>query len=202
MNYCVEFGKRLREARQNADKSQRDIAEAANISPQMISAYEKQERKPSIEVAAAIAGALGVSLDYLCGLDHKEPYEHPICNYADAIKHISELAKYFSCTCEVVERPLPVEAWEHMQVGYDEWEDITTYEEAVVCVNDHFITGFLRRWSEIAPLYYKGTISKELMDNWYAGEIERLEQIATASNTPTPIRWFGVEPVQKSQHKK
>ena len=201
MDYCVEFGKRLREARLNAKKNQRDIAESAKISPQMVSAYEKQERKPSIEVAAALADALGVSLDYLCGLEIKKAGVQNISNYADAIRHISELAKYFSCTCEVVERPLPEGAWEQVQVGYDEWEDITTYDEAIICIDDHFITGFLRRWNEIAPLYDKGIISKELMDNWYSGEIERLEQIAAASDTPKPTNWFGMKPLQKSQHK-
>lgn len=202
MNQCKEFGSRLLQARLNAGMSQKELAEAAEVSSQAVSAYEKQKQKPSIEVAAALAEKLGVSLDYLCGIEKKESPAPRIVNYADAVRHIAELAMYFSCTCEVVERPLPEEVWEHVQVDYDEWEEITTYEETVISIDDHFITGFLRRWSEIFPLYCKGIISKELMDNWYTGEIKRLEQIETASDTPKQVRWFGIDPVQKSQHKK
>lgn len=200
MDYC--FGKRLKEARQKNNKTQRDIAVAANISPQMISAYEKQERKPSIDVAAELAKALDVSLDYLCGIERDASCGQSIKTCADAIKHIAELAKYFDCTCEIVERPLPEDCWDCVQIGPDEYEEITTYDETAICINDSFISGFIRRWSEIYPLYRKGVISKELMDNWYEGELERLGQLRMARDTPRHTQWFDINPVQKSQHKK
>ena len=203
MEYCAEFGKRLREARLNANKSQRDLAEAAGISPQMVSAYEKQERKPSIEVAAALAGKLGVSLDYLCGIEAPERPGTVIATIADAINHISELAKYFDCKCAIENKPRPEEEWEvigtgvHIgteEVSYQE-ELITTDPVAVINIEHHLIADFIKRWHEIISLYRKGIISKDLMDSWYLGEMDRLSKIKMVSDTPKQIQWFGIDPI-------
>lgn len=203
MEYCTEFGKRLRETRLNANKSQRDLAEAVNISPQMVSAYEKQERKPSIEVAAALAGELMVSLDYLCGIETIERSGAVITTVADAIKHISELAKYFDCKCAIENKLRPEDEWETVgtgmaiggtEVSYHE-ELITTDPVAVINIEDYTIADFFKRWHEIKSLYLKGIISKDLMDSWYLGEMERLSQMKMASDTPKQIQWFGIEPI-------
>ena len=203
MDYCTDFGKRLREARLNAGKSQRDLADAVCISSQMVSAYEKQDRKPSIEVAAALAGELGVSLDYLCGIKAPERPGIVITTFADAINHISELAKYFDCKCAIENKPRPENEWEiegtgmivgGKEVSYHE-EIIATDPVAVININDHSIADFFKRWHEINLLYRKGIISKDLMDSWYLGEMERLGNIRMASDTPKQIQWFGIDPI-------
>ena len=201
MEYCAEFGKRLREARHNANKSQREIAEAIGISPQMVSAYEKQERKPSIDVAAAMAGTLGVSLDYLCGNEISAHHGTSIATFADAISHISELSQYVDCKCKVEKWALPeseyeVEYWEDSNHNSVEGNLITDYPVAVICIDDYFIAEFFMRWQEIKSLYNKNIISKEIMDSWYQGEMDRLGRIKMASKTPIQGQWFGVEPLE------
>jgi len=48
-------------------KAGEDLAKAVGTSPAIIGRYERDEITPSVEVAAKIAEALDVSLDYLVG---------------------------------------------------------------------------------------------------------------------------------------
>lgn len=61
------FGKRLTEVRKVKKLSQDEVAKKLEVHGAVIGRYERDEVKPSIEVAAAIADALDVSLDYLVG---------------------------------------------------------------------------------------------------------------------------------------
>jgi transcriptional regulator with XRE-family HTH domain len=61
------FGKRLSEVRKTKKMSQDELAKNLNVHGAVIGRYERDEVKPSIEMAASIAEALEVSLDYLVG---------------------------------------------------------------------------------------------------------------------------------------
>ncbi|TAL42024.1 MAG: XRE family transcriptional regulator [Chitinophagaceae bacterium] len=69
------FGERLAQVRKKKKVSQDELAKAIGVHAPVIGRYERNEVKPSIEVAAKMAEALKVSLDYLVGfadyeLDH------------------------------------------------------------------------------------------------------------------------------------
>lgn len=75
MNEYV-FPKRLKEARQNKGLNMAELAEKTGITASAISSYEKAEgngkskpKIPSVENAMKLAIALGVSIDWLCGMD-------------------------------------------------------------------------------------------------------------------------------------
>jgi len=61
------FGKKLRECREPKSLPQKKLTRILNTSYLVIGKYEREEVKPSIEVATQLAEALGVSLDYLVG---------------------------------------------------------------------------------------------------------------------------------------
>jgi len=63
----ITFGKRLTEVRKMKKLSQDDLAKKLGTQGAVMGRYERDEVKPSIGVAAAIAEALEVSLDYLVG---------------------------------------------------------------------------------------------------------------------------------------
>lgn len=63
----ITFGKRLTEVRKEKKISQDALAKKIGVLGAVIGRYERDEVKPSIEVAAEIAEALEVSLDYLVG---------------------------------------------------------------------------------------------------------------------------------------
>jgi transcriptional regulator with XRE-family HTH domain len=63
----MSFGKRILEARKRKGVSQEDLAKGLGTKGPVIGRYERDEMKPSIEVAAKMAELLDVSLDYLVG---------------------------------------------------------------------------------------------------------------------------------------
>ena len=66
------FAQRLLQARKKRKMSQEELAKLLGVHSPIVGRYERGEVKPSIEVAAKIAEALGVSLDYLTGLSEQE----------------------------------------------------------------------------------------------------------------------------------
>jgi transcriptional regulator with XRE-family HTH domain len=63
----VTFGHRLTEVRKDKGLSQEELAKMVKVQGPVIGRYERDEVKPSIEIAASIARALEISLDYLVG---------------------------------------------------------------------------------------------------------------------------------------
>lgn len=66
------FGERLLQVRKKRKVSQDELAKKLGVHAPVIGRYERGEVKPSIETAAKMAEALGVSLDYLTGLSDQE----------------------------------------------------------------------------------------------------------------------------------
>ena len=61
------FGKRLTEVRKDKKMSQDEIGKLVGVHGAVIGRYERDEVKPSIEMATQLAEALEISLDYLVG---------------------------------------------------------------------------------------------------------------------------------------
>jgi transcriptional regulator with XRE-family HTH domain len=61
------FGERLRELRVAKGMNQTELADAAGVSQNGLSQWERGEREPSLAMAAKLAAALDVSLDELAG---------------------------------------------------------------------------------------------------------------------------------------
>lgn len=66
------FGQRMLNVRKSKKISQEEVAKAIGKHAPLVGRYERNEVKPSIEVAVQIAEYLGVSLDYLVGLSDLE----------------------------------------------------------------------------------------------------------------------------------
>lgn len=63
----MNISKRIAEIRKEKNLSQIDLANASEVSREMIGKYERGDASPSIDAAKKIADALEVSLDYLVG---------------------------------------------------------------------------------------------------------------------------------------
>ena len=63
----MSFGERIAVIRKKKGLSQDELAKKVGTISVTIGRYERDEIKPSVDVAAKIAGALDTSLDYLVG---------------------------------------------------------------------------------------------------------------------------------------
>jgi transcriptional regulator with XRE-family HTH domain len=68
----MSFGSRLLQARKKKGISQEELASKLGTKGPAIGRYERDEMKPSIEVASKVAKLLGVSLDWLVGNTEEE----------------------------------------------------------------------------------------------------------------------------------
>ena len=60
---------KLINARKDKHWSQADLAKALNVNLKNVQRWEQGSSKPSFEAAAELAKALGLSLDFLAGMD-------------------------------------------------------------------------------------------------------------------------------------
>ncbi len=63
----MSFAKRLLTLRKEKKISQGELADKVGIHPNVLGRYEREEAKPSIEIAAKLADTLEVSLDFMVG---------------------------------------------------------------------------------------------------------------------------------------
>ncbi|MCH5209198.1 MAG: helix-turn-helix transcriptional regulator [Oscillospiraceae bacterium] len=68
----VDFGETLKELRQRAGLTQKQLAERLWVSKATVSYYEQSLRYPSPEILVKISGVFHVSTDYLLGLKEKK----------------------------------------------------------------------------------------------------------------------------------
>ncbi|MCL5421028.1 MAG: helix-turn-helix domain-containing protein [Nitrospirae bacterium] len=61
------IGQRIKECRDAAALSQKNLADLIDVSPSAVNQYEKGEKVPSTETLLNLAKALGVTTDYLLG---------------------------------------------------------------------------------------------------------------------------------------
>ena len=66
---------RIRVLRENADLTQKQVAQMLNMHKTTYTRYELGMREPPLNVAIALAQHYGVSLDYLAGLTNKKNTE-------------------------------------------------------------------------------------------------------------------------------
>ncbi len=72
---AVGIGERIREARQARKLSQEALALEVDVTQGAIGMYERGANLPSVETLPRLAAALGVSADWLLGIDQKRLVE-------------------------------------------------------------------------------------------------------------------------------
>ncbi|MCH5200170.1 MAG: helix-turn-helix transcriptional regulator [Oscillospiraceae bacterium] len=67
----VDFGNTLKELRQKAGLTQKQLADKMGITASVVSYYELSERNPSPEVLVKLASIFHVTTDFLLGIQKK-----------------------------------------------------------------------------------------------------------------------------------
>ena len=82
----MTFGERIGVLRKQLKMSQDDLAKKIGTSGPIVGRYERGEIKPSIEVAAKIADALQVTVDYLIGYSDKMVFDKKLMKRMEDIE--------------------------------------------------------------------------------------------------------------------
>ncbi len=83
----MTFGERLSIVRKRRKMSQADVGKIININGDAYGRYERDEVKPTIEMANKIANALKISLDFLVGNTDLELD-------TETLKRVEDISKY------------------------------------------------------------------------------------------------------------
>lgn len=75
VNPVIQMRLRIRDLREDADLTQREVAEYLMCDQSLYSKYEREERVLPLEIAVKLAKLYKTSVDYLIGLtDNNQPY--------------------------------------------------------------------------------------------------------------------------------
>lgn len=79
----MDFGKRLKEARQGRNLKQSELGEIVGLSEKAISTYEKGTREPKLSILIQIADIFDMPLDELVGRERLEGNSQPAVDIHD-----------------------------------------------------------------------------------------------------------------------
>ena len=191
MNRMGEFSKRLREIRKKKDLTQEQLAEEISVTPQTISAYERNSdgekgKTPTLDKAILLAKALGVSLDYLCGIENEKPKEvgHSIESLGDIVECLIEIASFVRCYGGVRSRKLTEEEDEELNAGMPDYLILESIDMAVFTIDNQELARFFKSKNKIMNLYNEGIIDKELCNSIIDGQIAKLRETKVKKKTP------------------
>ena len=85
----MTFGERIVALRKKLKWSQDELAKKVGTSAPIVGRYERNEIKPSIEVAKKLADELGVTIDYLIGGSNKI-FDKDLLKKIEDIENLSE----------------------------------------------------------------------------------------------------------------
>ena len=148
------FAKRLKEVREKAGLTQRDLAEALEkeyglkVTASSISGYEKGKSFPTLPTAKVISEKLNVSLDYLCGITetmNKNEIDEWHFTYADCFKIIMQIADLFGNQAG-------------LDIDKENYGDAAGYpcgneDAAVMYFKDATVVKFVSEWKKILDAY-------------------------------------------------
>ena len=169
------FGKKLKQALQDKNMKQSELATAVSTSEANISNYARGNAFPPIDILSEIAKVLGVSLDWLCGVESKSDQ--------DTCKTLGDIARVITGmlswgTVEFSDKIVI----ESRFVGdpYDGGHHETIEETCPAIV---FKSGEMRKFISdlltMQKLLGNKTIDSEFYFRWRNDRIERLDSIST-----------------------
>lgn len=163
------FARRLKEAREAKGIKQRELAERIGVSYQTISAYEKSDttgkiKNPTLENAVSIAKELGVSLDWLYGLEEQKSISEKYKTLGDIARTLVEISQqtYISVILEYSNNGL-------FEAPADGRAEIYFY--------DKNIDSFLREWRKIRDLLFENTIDERLYQLWLDDKFQTMDSM-------------------------
>ena len=155
----MSFAERLRDRRTELGLTQRGLAEVAGVSSSAVSSYEKYDKIPPLDIAAKIAKALGVTLEWLSGDDSPVFQVKTVGDVARVLMHI-DAQVYSKC-----------------YFSHTFTDDLSGNPEdaAMIIVRNYYLSLFCENYDRMRKNLAEGVIDQELFDLWVNKELKRLD---------------------------
>ena len=157
-NELQQFSDRLKELRQSLNMTQQDFVADIGITASALSAYEKNQKNPSIGVVKRIAEKYHVSIDWLCGLSNKKNLNNQFQTYGDIVNVLFDIDNYTNII---------------LDNDADTFCPFLSFEDAPL--ND-----FLNEWKDATNVLYNTSINREITktmyESWKKTKLEELSQ--------------------------
>lgn len=157
------FSERLKELRLSLNMTQKDFADKIDVTAAALSAYENNQKNPSIAVAKRIAETFKISLDWLCGISDQKKLNKKIETYADLIRIINQILEtdYLSVNLTTIADP-----------DYDGDPDTTPALGAIV-FDDYTCTEIIQDWVKYRNIGNDDILNENINAMWVEKACQR-----------------------------
>ena len=144
------FSTRIKKLRNSLNITQAELAAELNTTQAALSAYERGDRTPSLEILITISKKYSVSIDWLCGLTEK--IGSCIETYSDLYNTLFMIEKSVHISFQTISR-------EGVMMGSN-WEPAPCVEYLQSLYFDNpKIAAFLEEWEKMKTLHDNDTIA-------------------------------------------
>lgn len=188
MGDLTGFAKNLKRIREERGLKQTELATKIKVTSQTISAYEKgggeKGKNPTLEKAIDIADALGVSLDELCGREHK--VKNSVRTLGDVARLLCDMWDWYTVTFSEQE----------VTRCFSSEDGERTFEISVptIIFEPGPLNKFLEDYSKLQKLCNEHTIDDRMFNDWVSLKIRDLDAIDIESQKPLLIEDDGELP--------
>lgn len=160
------FSTRIKKLRNSLNITQAELATELNTTQAALSAYERGERTPSLEILMTISKKYSVSIDWLCGLTEKTG--SCIETYSDLYNTLFMIEKSVHISFQTISR-------EGVIMGSNwEPEPCIEYLQSLYFDNPK-IAAFLEEWEKMKTLHDNNTIDDEVYSLWIEKTLKKKE---------------------------
>lgn len=156
------FGERLRQLRLENKMTQKAFAALVELTPSSVSAYEKGNRVPDLDIAQKIAEKTNVSLDWLCGIANNKDKK------VDIDSLVWKDGRGVHAWADDVLKILAFLCKNNFGKIIDQEID-TPFHNVSINFDDLYIMDFLLNVDKLLSLKKNGTLSTELLEAALAG---------------------------------
>lgn len=156
------FATRLKELRTDNGMTQKEFAQKIGVTPAALSAYENNQKNPSVAVIQRIGENFDVSLTWLCGVTERKSVNKVFSTYTDIIDMFFDIMG-------IGKLHIYPETQQVIDV------DNNSVEMWGVMFSDPHLNNFLKDWHRMRNLVISGTIDRELYQIWIEREIKKYD---------------------------
>lgn len=152
------FADRLKELRSLLNMTQAEFVKDLGITAAALSAYENNQKNPSISVAKRIAEKYEISIDWLCGLSDKKTVTDKLNTYGDLLRWFRDISIRFPHSISI--------------------DKIEKKDGASLVIEDEILVKIFSEWEEVEELCFKkGPSAIKLFFVWISDLIKQYESV-------------------------